>query len=716
MIKYVALLIALCTSLSTRAVEVFLTSLDATCFQCNGVATASASGGLPPYDFVWSPAPPIGQGTSNATGLCPGEYSVEVTDGLGNTAQATVTINSLGGLGMNMYASEIQYACAGSCSGWASIDQNSIQGTPPYTYDFPFPQFGMFGASSVAFAGLCPGETIITVTDANGCAGTIQTYISSYPMVGPGVISTSPTCGSVPSGSVTMPGEFGADIAYLVQSATFDSIYNFGSSTGPYVLGGIPAGTHTVYYWWNQGGIDGIPGVAYCSTGTDFTIGSLAGPCGVVNGRVYHDADEDCTFNGFDLGQPYRVLSIEPGNLFAISDGNGNYQRNLEFDTYSIQQPATPDEEILCPAAGSAAFTLDNATPQATVDFANLSTIPHDLEVSLTSTNARPGFSTQVWISVVNNSAFPSGQVNIALSYDALLLNPSNAAWTVPAIEPYGSRMISFTANVPADIGLLGSNLNYVATVTNAASEVNTVNNTAIIDVVITGSYDPNDKQGLTSSRTSADQYFLDQDDHIDYTVRFQNTGTAEAETVVIRDEIDTDLDILSLRILGASHDFTPSFGEGRELVFTFNDINLPDSTTDLLGSQGFISYRIEPNDDIVLGDVLDNTAGIYFDFNPPIITNTTSHVVDFSTAVNDAAYPLRPILLSPNPAADRVRITGVHSRVEVVEIHATDGRLIRTKSPTDDTFDVADLEPGCYLVHVVTKDGQSAVVRFTRA
>ncbi|MBL7953906.1 MAG: T9SS type A sorting domain-containing protein [Flavobacteriales bacterium] len=702
MSKHVALLITLCTSLSTHAVEVFLTSLDATCFQCNGVATASASGGLPPYNFVWSPAPPAGQGTPTATGLCPGEYSVEVTDGLGNTAQASVTINSLGGLGMNMYASEIRYACAGSCSGWASIDQNSIQGTPPYTYDFPFPQFGMFGASSVAFAGLCPGETIITVTDANGCAGTIQTYISSYPMVGPVVISTSPTCGSVPSGSVTMPEEFGSDIAYRVQSATFDSIYDFGNSTGPFVLGGIPAGTHTVYYWWNQGGIDGIPGVAYCSTGTDFTIGSMAGPCGIVNGRVYHDADEDCTFNGFDLGQPYRVLSIEPGNLFAITDGNGNYQRNLEFDSYSIQLPATPDEEILCPAVGSAAFTLDNATPQATVDFANLSTIPHDLEVSLTSTNARPGFSTQVWISVVNNSAFPSGHVNIALSYDALLLNPSNAAWTVPAIEPYGSRMISFTANVPADIGLLGYSLNYVATVTNAASEVNTVNNSALIDVVITGSYDPNDKLGLTSSRTSADQYFLDLDDHIDYTVRFQNTGTAAAETVVIRDEIDTDFDITSLDILGASHDFTPSFGEGRELVFTFNDIDLPDSTTDLLGSQGFISYRIKPNDDIVVGDVLDNTAGIYFDFNPPIITNITSHVVDFSTGTEEQAHAGDQLQVFPNPASEVLMVLWPDHTQRALALYTIDGRSIevpRTVTSTSIQLDLRQLDPGTYLL-----------------
>jgi hypothetical protein len=128
MSKHVALLIALCTSLSTHAVEVFLTSLDATCFQCNGVATASASGGLPPYNYVWSPAPPAGQGTPTATGLCPGEYSVEVTDGLGNTAQATVTINMLGGLNMFVPAQELQFACDGGCTGWAVASLSTMGG------------------------------------------------------------------------------------------------------------------------------------------------------------------------------------------------------------------------------------------------------------------------------------------------------------------------------------------------------------------------------------------------------------------------------------------------------------------------------------------------------------------------------------------------------------------------------------------------------------
>ena len=702
MTRTLTLLAFLLIALRSLSVEVSVSSFDATCFQCNGFASAYASGGLPPYSYLWTPVPPVGQGTSTITGLCPGEYSVEVTDGMGQTAVANFTINMLGGLNMFVPAQELQSACDGGCTGWAVASLSTMGGTPPYNFDHPFSEVN---GNSVTFAGLCPGTNQITVTDVNGCAGTIQTTISSSPMGAPSVVGTSPACGSQPSGSVTMPGEFGADIAYLVQSPSFDSIYNFGSSTGPYVLGGIPPGTHTVYYWWNQGGISGVPGIAYCTTGTDFTIGSLSEPCGSVNGRVYHDADENCVFNGADFGQPYRVLSIDPGGQFAITDGNGMYQRNLAFDTYSIQQPVTPNEVWLCPTTGSADFTLDGASPVATIDFANLSTVPRDLSATLTSTNARPGFGTQVWLTVTNNSAFPSGQVNIALSYDAVLLSPSASSWNLPGMAPYASITFSFTATVPADISLLGTVLDYTATVTNTASEVDTGNNTALLAVTITGSYDPNDKQGRTSSALSDAQYFLSQDEWIVYTVRFQNTGTAAAETVVIRDTLDADLDILSLQILGTSHAFTPSFGDERALVFTFPDINLPDSTTDLLGSQGFIRFRLKPNNDIVVGDVLENTAGIYFDFNPAIITNTVSHVVDFSTQIQCCTREPGALEVYPNPTGGLLNVI-VQQASTAIEVRSVDGRKIQV--PTDRRadgyqLDVRALPNGLYTVRTET-------------
>ena len=168
---------------------------------------------------------------------------------------------------------------------------------------------------------------------------------------------------------------------------------------------------------------------------------------------------------------------------------------------------------------------------------------------------------------------------------------------------------------------------------------------------------------------------------------------------MVIRDTIESDLDITSLEILGATHAFTPSLNPDRSLSFTFNNINLPDSTSDLAGSQGAISFRIKPRAGITFGDVLENTAAIYFDFNPPIITNTTSHVVDFSTAMRDTQRTT--LQVAPNPAADVLRVT-VEGNSGAVQVFGMDGRQVNapvTKRSNGWDMDVSDLDPGTYIV-----------------
>src|SRR5690606_34681493 len=103
-------------------------------------------------------------------------------------------------------------------------------------------------------------------------------------------------------------------------------------------------------------------------------------------------------------------------------------------------------------------------------------------------------------------------------------------------------------------------------------------NDSYTITGTIIGAYDPNDKLAMTSSRLSETIWFLDRDDHVDYTIRFQNTGNAEAIDVYVTDTISALHDLSSLKILGASHDFEASLLRDRVLRFDFRDIWLPDS------------------------------------------------------------------------------------------------------------------------------------------
>jgi uncharacterized repeat protein (TIGR01451 family) len=143
---------------------------------------------------------------------------------------------------------------------------------------------------------------------------------------------------------------------------------------------------------------------------------------------------------------------------------------------------------------------------------------------------------------------------------------------------------------------------------------------------LITGSYDPNDKKGLPTG--VGPNNLVAPNGKIDYKIRFQNTGTDTAFTVVIRDTLDSDLDIFSVVSGVSSHPYSFEIYGPRVLQWTFSNILLPDSTTNEPESNGFVTFTVNQVNDLLDGTEISNTADIYFDFNASIITNTTSHKI----------------------------------------------------------------------------------------
>ncbi len=139
-------------------------------------------------------------------------------------------------------------------------------------------------------------------------------------------------------------------------------------------------------------------------------------------------------------------------------------------------------------------------------------------------------------------------------------------------------------------------------------------------------SYDPNDKLVIPAR----DYGFTKFEEQLVYTVRFQNTGNAEAYHVKIRDTLDVNLDASTFLLLGSSHEhvLTTSLTDNKYLLFDFQYIFLPDSTTNPVASQGYVSYSIMARDNIPEETIIQNSAAIYFDHNPAIITNTTENLM----------------------------------------------------------------------------------------
>ena len=165
-------------------------------------------------------------------------------------------------------------------------------------------------------------------------------------------------------------------------------------------------------------------------------------------------------------------------------------------------------------------------------------------------------------------------------------------------------------------------------------------------------SYDPNEKIAFPSG--AAAQHFVLQNTDIEYELHFQNEGTDTAFTVVLRDTLDKSLNVNTLQTGASSHSYTWKVSGNGILTFTFDKINLTTKKQDEPKSQGFVKYRIAQNKDNALGTVIKNRAGIYFDINPVILTNTTTHTIgkDFLkvTGVNTPDFPNVKVKVYPNP------------------------------------------------------------------
>ncbi|MEN9699675.1 MAG: hypothetical protein RLZZ301_873 [Bacteroidota bacterium] len=283
----------------------------------------------------------------------------------------------------------------------------------------------------------------------------------------------------------------------------------------------------------------------------------------------------------------------------------------------------------------------------------------------------------------------PAYNYTLSFTYPAgLILNPAsiqNSNYTISGNTitwNLTNSMTSFstydviTFQVPA--GLMSGTQHFFSSSiapTGNYPDCATFNNAGNLLQIVGNSYDPNDKVGNTTY--VGVEYpigFLDASnlDAITYTIRFQNTGTAPAQNISIIDTLDANLDWSTFTLINSSHPVeVVQLGNG-VLRFDFNQIWLADSSSNEAASHGELSYRITEQTGLAFGTEINNTAHIYFDWNSPIVTNTTQHI---NTQLEGLEEQQEPLHLYPNPAHDvlhlsslntgAIRITDVNGRVQ---------------------------------------------------
>jgi uncharacterized repeat protein (TIGR01451 family) len=226
--------------------------------------------------------------------------------------------------------------------------------------------------------------------------------------------------------------------------------------------------------------------------------------------------------------------------------------------------------------------------------------------------------------------------------------------------------------------------------------DANPTNNSYTHCYEVVNSYDPNIKQVWPLDVNSGfDGYF-------NYTIYFQNTGTAPAFNIRLADTLDTNLDLSTFQVTNYSHAVL-TYLHGNVLTFRFNNIMLPDSTTDLEGSIGFVQYRIKPIAGLPVGTVIENTAHIFFDFNDAIVTNTTLNEYVIPTSVAALAQQGN-LMLFPNPASGLFTIEwNNQNTLSAIEVFNMNGvRVLQKQSNQNrEVMDLSTYPAGVYMVRV---------------
>ncbi|MFN5887070.1 MAG: T9SS type A sorting domain-containing protein [Flavobacteriales bacterium] len=229
-----------------------------------------------------------------------------------------------------------------------------------------------------------------------------------------------------------------------------------------------------------------------------------------------------------------------------------------------------------------------------------------------------------------------------------------------------------------------------------------------VIDIYceeVSGSYDPNDKRGYPNGVTNMN--YIQPNQQLQYVIRFQNTGTDTAFTVVIRDTLDLDLNIFTVTPGVSSHTYEFRMYGPRVLEWRFDNILLPDSTTNSVGSNGFVTFHVEQNPNLSPGTVINNDADIYLDFNDPITTNTTIHRIyeGFPNVLSlqDLVNSKESIVLYPNPTSSEITITSDKFSNEPYTLYDQMGRTVGsgTLAGTSTTISLSNLSKGIYILKV---------------
>ena len=473
-------------------------------------------------------------------------------------------------------------------------------------------------------------------------------------------------------------------------------------------------------------------GSSCCTEQFDFDV-FCASSVGFIQVNAFVDANTNNIndTSEFSFSNGYFTYEVNgDGMINTVNSSTGSFQiiSGNATDTYDVTFNLYDESEACYDITTTSFSNISVATGSTiTLDFPVVEEQScEDLAVYLINNWAppRPGFTHDNYLYIENLgfTTIVSGTVEFVIDPQLVYNNTFsvNPAYTVTNtatgftvdfvnLQPSDVESIGISITCPVNVALDDIVTNTASYLTDS-SDLVASNNYSTLSEVVVGSWDPNDKMEAHGPRVLYED-FVTSDEWLYYTIRFQNLGTAEAIFVRIEDALDDQLDESTFQMLRSSHDYVVTRTE-RDLEWYFDDINLPAEQDDAEGSNGFVYFRVKPLAGYGIGDVIPNTAAIYFDFNAPVITNRFE--TEFVTPLSIVDLDAIDLNVFPNPANDRVTISLNNTAINDFDVTLVDiqGKMINVPQLNyNDSIElnVSSLNAGLYFVQL--KKGNQTIV-----
>jgi uncharacterized repeat protein (TIGR01451 family) len=424
----------------------------------------------------------------------------------------------------------------------------------------------------------------------------------------------------------------------------------------------------------------------------------------ILRTRTFVDLNNNSVL---DAGEPpIQGINVQvntnPNPINGFTGNNGRFSTYLPNGNYTVQ--------IASPNQFSASNSNQNITltDNDTNLLFPLTLAPDYYEVEAVFNPAQmvAGFD-QTSSFVIQNTGNSVSNLSLTItlpedqSFVSSVPAPTNIAggvltYLIPSISAYTNFPISINTYLPPPPTFMpGDEITWNLNLSPLPNEESDANNAFSYTLPILSSYDPNDKTMMKGSSITPALVNAGEDFH--YRIRFQNTGNFPASFIHVRDTLEAGLNPSSLRMLAASHEYSLTVTDNIYLDWFFPNIQLPDSTSDPEGSQGYILFSIQPVLPVSEGTQIENTAHIYFDFNPAVITNTEVTTIETPSSISS-------INVAGNVWVNANMELRIQHPMEFnqLNIYSIDGRLLHQTSPSN-YFDLKSINTtGMVLIELV--------------